>query len=343
MAKAVRLQDIAARIGVSTVTVSKALSGQKGMSDALRRQIIETAAEMGYVRDSSRHHFSDDPARTYRIGILVADRFLDQYVSFYSSMQQLVAKETAARRCATLLAGISPEMEQAGILPGIMVSDQLDGVILIGRLKDTFLTVVHETGIPAIYLDFSSHLYDEDAVVSDNYYGAYTLTNHLFSMGHTRIAYVGTILATSSITDRYFGYRRSMLEHGCDVPVEWIIPDRDSEQGVLDINRFFTLPRDMPTAFVCNSDLTAAMMIRKLDRSGYDVPGDISVTGYDNFLYPGLCDIGITTFNVDAKEMSRQAVQNLLHKLDGESYRHGVTIIGGQFIERESTQLFKNR
>ena len=61
----------------------------------------------------------------------------------------------------------------------------------------------------------------------------------------------------------------------------------------------------MPTAFVCNCDLAASYLIRKLENEGYRVPEDVSVVGFDNFLYPGLCDIGITTYEVDISEMAR--------------------------------------
>ena len=335
MAKAVRMQDIAEQVGVSVVTVSKALSGQRGMSEAMRRRIIETADAMGYVRGAVRRSHAHDE-RTFRIGILVADRYLDRYVSFYQNLQQLVAQELAAMDCATLLEGVGDEAQEKGTLPQIIMGGQVDGVILIGRLSDPILTAIHDSGIPHVYLDFSDHHYDEDAVVSDNYYGAYILTNYLFSLGHSRIGYVGTLLSTSSITDRYFGYRRALLEHACEAPDEWVIQDRDPVSGELDEERYMRLPEDMPTAFVCNSDLTAALFIRKLRAHGYSVPEDISVVGYDNFIYPGLCNIEITTFDVDTREMAYRAVHNLLHRLRGESYRRGVVIVGGRLIERDS-------
>lgn len=68
-------------------------------------------------------------------------------------------------------------------------------------------------------------------MISDSYYGAYRLTNYLFEMVHTRIGYVGTVLATGSITDRYMGYLRAMMEHGSEVKPEWIIEDREREHG----------------------------------------------------------------------------------------------------------------
>ena len=146
MSKAVRMADIAARIGVSTVTVSKALSGQKGMSDDLRRRIQETAQEMGYIPNASRRGVSEKK-RGLRIGLLVAEHYLDKYVSFYAHLQQLVAAEAAAKDCSTLLEGISYERETAGVLPDILADGLCDGVILIGRVLPPFLDMLNANGI----------------------------------------------------------------------------------------------------------------------------------------------------------------------------------------------------
>ena len=155
-------------------------------------------------------------------------------------------------------------------------------------------------------------------------------------MGHRRIAYVGTILSTGSITDRYFGYVKSLLEHGIEVRDDWVIEDRDKETGEIDVERLIKLPEEMPSAFVCNCDLTAGYLIKKLQDAGYRVPGDVSVAGYDNYLFPGFCDVAITTYEVDMKEMARRAIHTLTKKINGENYRQGICIVEGHLVVKDS-------
>ena len=155
-------------------------------------------------------------------------------------------------------------------------------------------------------------------------------------MGHRKIAYVGTLLATESITDRYFGYRKALLEHGLEFREEWLIDDRYIETGKIDVVNMLKLPKDMPTAFVCNCDLTASMLIKKLEEEGYRIPQDISVVGFDNYLYPGLSDVKITTYEVDIKEMARRAIHNIVKKISNESYKPGVTVVEGRLVCKES-------
>lgn len=337
MAKLVRLKDIADRIGVSTVTVSKALSGQKGMSEELRDKINILADEMGYVPSVSRK--VGNTVKSYTLGVLISEAYMSEYSSFYNRMHQQVSQIAMDRGCFTMLEVISSENEEKKVMPRIIGDGKVDGAIVIGRMGECYLKMIKdESNIPTIYLDFCNHKGDEDAVVSDSYNGAYCLTNHLFDMGHKTIGFVGTILASGTITDRYLGYIKSLLEHGHPFIGDWIIPDRDLDTGVMDYDRFFTLPEDMPTAFVCTCDITASMLIKKLRENGYKVPDDISVVGYDNYLYPGLCDIKLTTFGVDSYEMGRNAVINLIRKISGERYRQGITIIEGHMIEGESVK-----
>ena len=182
----------------------------------------------------------------------------------------------------------------------------------------------------------------EDSVISNSYYGSYLLTNYLFEQGHRKIAYVGTLLITASITDRYFGYAKSMMEHGVQIPKEWVIPDRDMKYGLINFDGKLENYKDQPTAYVCNSDLTASFLIKKLNEQGLSVPEDVSVVGFDNYLYPGLCEIGITTYEVDMKEMARKALHILIKKMNGEHYRQGISIVEGHMVHKDSVRFLED-
>jgi LacI family transcriptional regulator/LacI family purine nucleotide synthesis repressor len=149
---------------------------------------------------------------------------------------------------------------------------------------------------------------------------------------------VGTVLATNSITDRFLGYMKSLMEHGQKYCPEWVIADRDIESGLIDEENLLQLPEDMPTAFVCNCDLTAGKLINKLRRFGYRVPEDISVAGYDNYIHPDLCDIAITSYEVDLKEMAKQCVEMLIGKLNNEGSASGIQMVEGRLVIKESVR-----
>lgn len=333
MAKSVKMADIATKLGVSTVTVSKALSNQKGVSEEMREKIKILANQLGYKQPSAIKRLNK--YGSYNIGIIVPDRCFGKYESFYWVMYQEVATIAVKKECFTMLEVISSEQEKNLELPKLLKEKKVDGIILIGRPNKDYLAKIREKETKVVCLDFFDESSNCDAVISDGYYGTYMLTNHLFEQGHEEIAYVGTLLYTGSITDRYFGYLKSMMEHGKKVKEEWIIDDRDWDTG--DVTGFdMKLPSQMPSAFVCNCDLASSALIRTLKEKGYNVPKDISVVGFDNYLYPGLCDIEITTYDVNVKEMARKSLHILIKKMNNEHYKSGVSIISGNIVHKHS-------
>ena len=313
MAKAVKLADIAAVVGVSTVTVSKALSDQKGVSEELREKIKQLAEEMGYQPPSTNKKLA--AAKQYNIGVLIQEIYLDKYASFLVSRADVLAGNT----------------------PVIVQEKRVDGIVVIGTMEKNYLLNLEENAdVPVVYMDYYDNSREVDTVISNSFYGSYMLTNYLYDMGHRDIAYVGTLCATNSITDRYLGYLKSLMEHGIELKQEWIIPDRDIQTGKIDLDRDIQLPEHMPTAFVCNCDLTAGYLIKKLQKAGYRIPEDVSVVGFDNYLYPGTCDINITTYEVDISEMARRTIHKILKKIGNEKYTSGVFIVDGHLVHKDS-------
>ncbi|MCR4619042.1 MAG: LacI family DNA-binding transcriptional regulator [Lachnospiraceae bacterium] len=340
MAKSVKLADIAKEMGVSVVTVSKALSGQKGVSEQMREKIIKLADKLGYVQPSVAKKRAQ--ITSYNIGVLIREGYLGGYSSFYWQMYQQVARSCVDRGSFSMLEVVTSVMEKDSILPMIVSESKIDGLIVIGALSDAYITFLQrQLNIPLVFMDFMDKKQATDVVISDSYYGGYYMTDYLIRMGHKNIAYVGTVGNTGSITDRYLGYMKALLEHGIPLKKEWIIDDRDDSGEYIDEENKMILPKEMPTAFFCNCDLTAGMLIKKLHKAGYAVPEDISVVGYDDFIYPGLCDIGITTYAVDIDEMSSVCVDNLIKKMSGQKGGAAVSVIEGKMVIRESVRKIK--
>lgn len=337
MAKAVKLADIAEKVGVSTVTVSKALSGQKGVSEEMRERIRKLADELGYRQPSAARR-EINRTRSYNIGVLIEDEYLDKYESFYWKIYQQISIYALNSECFALMEVVNGRMEEQMEMPKVIREHKVHGIIVIGRMPGRYLKLLREkSSVPVVYIDFTDDDPGTDAVVSDSYYGAYHLVNYLLDQGHTRIAYVGTLLATSSITDRYFGYAKALMEHGIQIREDWQLDDRNVSSGFIQ-EELMQMPEEMPTAFFCNCDLTAGKLIQKLRGGGYRVPEDISVVGFDNYIYPGICDVGITTYEVDQTEMAAQAVKILVKRIENEPFRHGTHVVEGRLVVKESVR-----
>ena len=322
------MRDIAREVGTSAVTVSKAMAGKTGMSEELRIKILKKASEMGYEYPHSARLL---PREHLEIGILIPDKYFEAD-SFYAEIYKRLVKKLADLGHFGLLEILDPENERNLALPNLLTTKQVDGLVMLGEPSKAYYRKIAQAGPPIVFLDFYDEQANADAVAGDNSYGAYRLTSHLIRRGHRKIGFVGNIKATSSIMDRFLGYYRAMLVNDLQVREEWILPDREMTGGIAKPK----LPEELPTAFVCNCDMTARMMIDLLKDEGYRVPEDISVTGFDDYPAGSETDVPLSTFRIDTNGMIEQAVKTLLERCAGSSKPFGRFVVGGQPVYRHS-------
>jgi len=340
--KAVTMTDIAKRMDVSTVTVSKALSGQKGVSEEVREKILTLAVEMGYKHPHGS--LADGRTSGYRIGVLMPSSAVATFDSFYWRLYQATSEKAMEKNCFTGYESLSGEMMTKKLLPRLVTDKMVDGLIVIGKLDGDYAAFLKErAGMPLVFLDDYDNGLDVDYFISDSFFGTYLLTKYLLDRGHRDIAFVGTLFATKSITDRYLGFQKAMMEQGLSIPEDHVIADRGREKGTDENYTSFSFPKKMPTAFVCNCDYVAGILIRNLKERGLRVPEDVSVTGFDN--YPGEQELGaaVTTYAVDLQTMAKAAVKSLIRQMNGENVKKGIHVIEGSLIEKHTVLPLKKK
>lgn len=327
----VRMADIAQQLGVSIVSVSKALSGKDGVSEQMRAKIVSLAQEMGYVLPGGGKKEGEDSGN---IGIVVADRFFYDN-TFYSNLYRTVLMKCAAAGYSTLLEIVSPQNEQNCIMPAMILHKKVDGLIFMGEIHRRYLHAALKSDLPYMLLDFYDDDFEADSVIGDNVAGSYKLTTHLIKSGREQIGFVGSIFSTSSIMDRYLGYTKALLRAGIKPCPQWVLEDRDQDGMLIPI----ALPQQLPQAFVCNCDEVAYNLVEQLKHAGLNVPEDIAVTGYDDYFYAQLCDPQLTTYRVNVDRMGGAVVSQLIRKIRGKRIVQGNIVIGGDFILRKSTTV----
>lgn len=329
MPKAVRMADIAAKIGVSTVTVSKALAGKDGVSEEIREKIKEMAVKMGYSTETEKKY----PKKTGNIGILIPSEYIEKNRSFYWKMYENLIKRLTSLEYYGILEILQRDIEKQIIEPRIIQDGKIDGLIVIGQTSSAYRDMLCKNKkVPIMFLDSYDAIDGNNSIISDGYYGMYMVTSHLIQLGHRDIWFIGNMNVTSSISDRLFGYKRAMAEHGFTVTPEMILSDRD-ENGRFMIQ----LPDSLPTAFACNCDAAACETINKLRERNISVPDDISVAGFDDYV-PELTTFAITTYAVDTDSMARTCIDRLLKKIRNPNYISTLKIVSGHLIIRDSTK-----
>ena len=252
--KSVSMQDLADKLGISKVTVSKALNGKDGVGEELKEKIFTLARESGYVLPDYGKR------KSKKVGIIMSPRFSSgDEGKFYMAMYERIIYELQRASCSSIM--ISPT---TATLPSDMNTIQtrglFDGLIFLGILDKGVREQIAQIDLPKVYVDIYDQTHKSDSVITENIYSSYELTNYLIQQGHTDIGFVGTVGSTTSISDRYLGYLRRMLEEGISPKNEWRIPDRSEEGIAIPL----LLPEKLPTAFVCNCDATAFKLVQTL-------------------------------------------------------------------------------
>lgn len=336
MAKDVTMRDIAKEMGVSTVTVSKALNNKEGVGNPLRVAIRKKAEEMGYRLAFTNKALHEGPSKT--VGVLVDALYVVMNQAkntspFYLRMYQNVVLVLAEYGYSAILEVITDEMLAKKVPPKVLTDSKVDSIIVMGPIREEYPKLIRDVTMPVVYLDF----YDENqripSVVTDNVYGMYSLTRYLIEKGHRKLAFVGSIDATPSILDRYLGYYRALLASHIAPREDYLIPDRGADGIFID----FKLPlRDMPTAFVCNCDDAGYVLMERLRKEGYRIPEDISVVGFDNYTFLSFATPRLTTIEVDVVEMAGRAVELLVSMMRGADREGSRIVVSGRLVLGES-------
>ena len=333
MDKRITMRDIADELGVSVVTVSKALAGMDGVGESLREQITEKADELGYIiKNEKKIPKPQNP----NIAIVISERFIYDN-AFYFRIYQKMIMELSEKGFIGILEIIRKEDEAAGVIPKVIQMNTANQVVVVGEMKIIFLENLSRTGVNMIFFDFENEEFNVDSIISDNVMGGYTMTRYLVKNGYKNIGFVGNYKATRNILDRLAGHLKYKLAKSLVQRDSWLISDRDEDGRYTEIK----LPKDMPEAFLCNCDETAYNLIKTLENAGYKVPEDIAVVGYDDYASKKVDGVKITTYHVDVDEMIRQCIHIIGQKSINPGYRRGIVLVHGKLVEGNTVIKYK--
>lgn len=337
MAK-VTLQSIADRVGVSRMTVSNAFSRPDQLSVALREKILSAAEELGYS--------GPDPAaralargRTGSVGMLLTDR-LSAVISdalagaFIAAVSDQLADHGLA---LTLLA----PTESEGVVEGDVAMDGL--LVYICGSPDSQLQWARRRGLPIVTVD-QRPIDDLPSVNVDDRTGARLGARHLVDLGHRRI---GILLFPHDSDDEaaaHFKPMRDRMAGWHDVLDPLGIDPLLAEGTYLAPAPTYAAARelldrpDRPTGVLCASDAFAVEVLHAAADLGLDVPGDVSVVGYDDSSVAALARPPLTTIRQDVAEKARLAVSALVRAIgDTNGTPPEREMLSAELVVRSST------
>jgi len=327
--KAPTLRDVAHAAGVSPYTVSVVLNGARSntrVSEATRVRIREAADSLQYHPNAIARGLAR--RRTNTVGVLFGvlsstDAFANPYAS---GLLQGIVNESAARDFDVLL---YTEYWRDAERSAVRFRDgRSDGMILIAPLTDTDM-VPGLASLPmplvAISPDPATRPGHVPCVDVDNVAGIRFAVEHLAGLGHRRIAHLMGNENVASVPLRRAAFCTAMAAVGLEVPPGYLVPCTYDASTVPDVlPRVLALP-EPPTAIVAGNDNIAIAVLETARNLGIDVPGALSVVGFDDIPSSEKVTPKLTTVRQPLTEIGREAARLLLDRIDGRADGWGST------------------
>ncbi|MFJ6079488.1 LacI family DNA-binding transcriptional regulator [Pseudarthrobacter sp. NPDC092419] len=332
---AVTISDVAHAAGVSKGAVSYALNGQPGVSDATRERILQVAKELGWKPSLRAKGLS--VAKAYALGLVVArdakllgtDPFFPAFIAGIES--------TLAEHDYTLVLSVAtaPGAEERAYRK-LSDGGRVDGVILTDvRHGDSRIKLLQTLKMPAVTLNRPDGESPFPAVCMDDTDGIAAAVEHLIALGHSRIGHVGGGQEYIHGRSRRRAWESAMARAGLDVDL-FESSDFTASGGAAATAELLNRPQP-PTAIVYANDLMATSGQSYAQSRGINIPGDLSITGYDNAEFTQYLNPPLTTISADPMLWGRQAASVLLNQLNGSHTGDDVHLPAPKLLVRRST------
>ena len=312
MRSRIRIEDVAKIAGVSTATVSRALSHPDRVRQVTRDAVQQAIAKLGYVPDAAGRALASGRTRT--VGCLIPTLDHAIFASSTHALQNALAE--AGYQLLVASHNYDPEQEQA--LAEALMQRGVDALVLVGakRTKQLWKTLTDWRKPVLLTWACDPRL---PSVGFDNHAIAALATRHLLDLGHRRIGIIsGFTVHNDRAEARVAGLRDTLALAGLPLPnyalSEQALNISGGRLGLIELLK----AKEVPTAIVCGNDLLATGALLEAQRRGLNVPQDLSICGIDNHELAAEMNPALTTVSLPTQDLGRIAAAQILAALVGE-------------------------
>jgi LacI family transcriptional regulator len=304
------IKDIAARADISYATVSRALNGKYGVSQETRDKVLALAEEMGYRPNAIAQGLVNRATMT--IGLIIPDITSPFFPRVALGIEDRLLKSGySVFLCNT---NWNPDRERDYL--NKLIQKQVDGIIIssIARHADDIETLI-PGDMPLVYVSSYPEGTKRSYVLIDNIKGADMAVSHLLSRKRRKIAFIGSEQEYISLDDRLSGYKKALKRAGIKLTENLVVLDKFQEQSGYKIIRELLENGNIPDGVFAENDLIAMGVVQGVQDSGYRVPEDVAVIGFDDIPIASHPDIQLSTIHQPKFRIGTYAAEMLLHQL----------------------------
>lgn len=338
----VSIKDVARIAGVSIATVSRCINEPDRVRLNTRKKVQNAIEQTGYSPNTLAQSFRR--GKTHVIMVVlpsVGD-------PFFTGVMKGIREVAAGNGYSLLINETQFNTITADEIGSIVVSRQADGIILLAAMSPfgtRVLSAKSQRALPMVIgcETVSPELSSYPGIHIDNIAAAREATDYLLKLGHEKIAFIYGEHKTLLTMDRERGYREAMKKAGKIIDSGWVVEGGLTLDGAMDATaKLLALP-NAPTAIFCATDEMAMGCLHAVSEAGLDVPGDISVMGFDDNRYAKITNPPLTTVSQPVEKIGRRVMKRLLAEIEnGRSKDAEPEIVPHELVVRASTAPPRN-
>src|SRR5580700_59528 len=316
---------------VSIATVSRTINHIPTVNPKMAKRVWEAIRELNYFPNTQARALVSGRSRL--LGLIVSEitnPFFPELIQGF--------EEIAVQNGYEILIGSTnydPERMKSCIRR--MVERNAEGVaVMTFGIEQPLLDQLADRKIPLVFVDVAPNRPGMSVLRIDYHHGIRQGVQHLAALGHRSIAFVAGPLRLHSAQSRLAAFKKALQECGIPVEEKFILEGDHTMEGGLSAATRILEHKNLPTAIMCSNDMLAIGVLHKLSRSGLQVPGDISIIGFDDIHMAEMMIPSLTSIQMSRSDLARAAVSALRTHLEGPTPRREYTI-DTHLVVREST------
>ena len=328
-----RLKDVAEAAGVHISTASRALNERTAtlLNPQTLERVRETADGLGYRVNGMARALKT--RRSLSIGMVIPDITNPFFPPAVRGAEDVLDRAGYS----LLLSSTDNDLGKARRQVTAMLESRVGGLLLAMALRDDpLVSELRAGGTPLVLVNRTIDRGGVSAVVPDDYNGAIEAVEHLHSLGHRRLAFVGGPLDTSNGARRRASFDETVHRLGLTDVVALTTPAFDEQAGYAAAQTLITKHPGI-TGVVAGNDLLATGIIAAAAERGRNCPADISVVGFNDMLLAGRLQPPLTTIRIPQYDVGARAAELLLAQVDDPDRHPETVLISGELIVRGST------
>lgn len=316
MSSEVTLKHIADALGVSTMTVSRALNNRSNVDEKTRERVLEKAKSMGYTPNHVAKSLVS--SKTYTIGVVIPEITH----AFFPEVVRGIEEVTNTSDYQLFLTNANEQFEREKNAIRALKAKRVDGMLISSSQtvdEYSFYKELINSKTKVVFFDRCIENIGASCVSVNDRMSSLQITEHLInSHNYTKIAHLSGPQNVSIGKERFQGYLDALRKHGISVTEKWIVEGGfQEESGYQAMKSLLSLPKDeYPEAVVSVNDPSAIGAIQAIKEHGLSIPKDIAIVGFTDDIRAPLLETPLTTIHQPAYKVGRRAAEKLLKTID---------------------------